>query len=460
VPSRGSGGGAAIGLLAVWLVAACPRPRSATPAPSPLPPWQVELVTSGAISVGGIAVNDDGVVAVSVGATARTSAGTAELVPHGGGASLAVFAAGGEVLWAQRIDGKAGATAIDAEVAVVAVTGTPASEVRVGDQPVILRGEPGAALAAFAIADGSLTWTRVLGSTQWVVVRAVARTAAGGTVAVGSFAGTLRIGDRVVTSAGGSDGFVVQLAATGEADWLLRFGGDGADAATAVATTATGVVFGGSFTGTAGLRGLTLVAEDPRALGADGFVAVADDRGGAIWARTFGGPRDDAVAGVTVTNAGLIAACATFRGDVVVDGRAIATRGLADAAVVTFDDRGVRRGITVIGGGDYDSATAIAAAGDRLIVGAAYSGRVVVGDRTLDGDGGDGALVAALTSSGEVSRVYDLSGPGRETIAALAGVARGWAAVVRHTAGVRIDDWSAAAPADPHGGAALVFRGR
>jgi hypothetical protein len=272
----------------------------------------------------------------------------------------------------------------------------------------------------------------------------------------------MRAGDQVVSAAGLSDGFAVRVGPAGEVRWLIRIGGERGDAIAAVAAApgkAGGVVVGGTFTGTADARGVVLEPIVGEAFAADGFVARIDDDGAVRWAKAFGGERDDAVAGVAILHSGLVAVAATLRGDALVDGKVVSTRGLADAALITFDDRGSRRAVALIGGGDYDSATGLAARGDDLVLAATYSGKLVLGDASLDADGGDGALIAILDPSGEAIRVLDIAGAGRETAAALAAVPAGWAAAIRHTAGARIGGAVITSPADPYAGAAIVVRG-
>src|SRR4051794_35083907 len=85
-----------------------------------------------------------------------------------------------------------------------APAGTVAGRVR--------RGEPGAAVAALEAATGAQAWKLAVDSTEWAVIAAIA--AAGVGVAIGgTFSGTLRIGDRVVSSAGDTDGFAARLTA-------------------------------------------------------------------------------------------------------------------------------------------------------------------------------------------------------------------------------------------------------
>jgi hypothetical protein len=394
----------------------------------PLTPWQLELEAAGGFDA--IALADDGRVATAYGGV--------------------TVAAAGKPLWARPVEGVR-ALAFAGDAVVVAVTGT-------GDG---FRGDPGAALLGLAAGDGAETWRRPIGATGWVVVRAMAALPGGDVVAAGSFNGTMRAGDAVVTAGGLSDGFAVRVGPAGEVRWLIRIGGERGDAIAAVAAapgTAGGVVVGGTFTGVADARGVALRPIVDQTFAADAFVARLDDDGAVRWAKPFGGELDDAVAGVAITYSGTVAVAATLRDDALIDGKVVSTRGLADAALITFDDRGSRRAVALIGGGDYDSASGLAARGDDLIFAASYSGKVVLGDASLDADGGDGALIAVLDTSGEAVRVVDVAGAGRESVPALAAVPAGWAAAIRHTAGARIGDTTITSPADPYAGAAIVVR--
>jgi len=433
-------------------------PRPAGPRAAPLASWQVVLETKGAGGFGGVALAADGRVAASFQASGAATAGGAELASPVGGAGVVLFA-GGKARWARTLP-HAGAVALSGDLVVAAIAGT--GNLEVGGARRTLRGDPGAALVGLAARDGADRWVRPVGATGWVVVRALATLPGGDVAAAGSFAGTLRAGDRVLTAGGPSDGFALRLGPRGEVRWAIRIGGERADAITAIAAAPAaggGLVVGGTFMGTADARGVALEAIEPTSIHADGFVARLGDDGSVAWARVFGGESDDAVAGVAITGAGLIGVAATLREDARVDDKLVQTRGLADAAVLTFDGEGHRRAIAVIGGADYDSASGLTASGDDLVVAASYSGHVVVGDTSLDAAGGDGAVIALIDGSGVIRGVHDVTGAGRETIAGLAGAPGGWAAALRHSAGAKLDTEILGAPNDPYGGAAIVVRG-
>src|SRR5206468_2250670 len=78
-------------------------------------------------------------------------------------------------------------------------------------------------------------WQIAFDSTDWAIVSSLAGAPDGGAIVGGSFAGTLRASARVVSTAGGSDGFVARVSPSGEVAWLVRLGGAGADAVQGVA---------------------------------------------------------------------------------------------------------------------------------------------------------------------------------------------------------------------------------
>jgi hypothetical protein len=447
------------------LLAGCPRGGAEHPRAAAIASFTARIETQGAGGFGAVALAPDGAAVVSFQASGAATLGGEELASPVGGAGVAYLAPEGATTWARSLP-RAGAVAIAGDVVVAAIAGS--GEVEAGGAKTTLRGDPGAALVGLAVSDGGDRWIRPLGATAWVVVRAItampcgAGPGCGDVVAVGSFAGTLRAGDEVVIAAGPSDGFAVRVGPDGAVRWLIRIGGERADAITAVGAApkpGDGLVVGGTFMGTADARGVPLEAIEPRAIHADGFVARLDDDGAVRWAHPFGGELDDAVAGVAINGGGIVGVAATLRESAVIDSKVVNARGLADAALLTFDDKGHRRAITVLGGNDYDSAAGLAATGDSFVAAVAYSGRITVGDTSLDAQGGDGALLAVLDGSGVARQVLDVAGAGRETVTGVAGVPGGWAATLRHTAGAQVGTEMFGAPKDPYGGSAVLVRG-
>jgi len=468
------GRGASRLALAAVALSGCRTP-AAPGAGRPLAPWVAVARTAGTALVRGLDVAPDGRVAVSLGhrgevslggrtipgAADRDEAAVLLLAPPAAGAAAPVAA------WAIPAAAQPGPVAIgDAEV-VVALGG--AGTLRVGDADHAVRGDPGAVVVGLGAGDGRPRWTVDLGSTDWVVVADVAALAGGDVAVAGQFAGTLRAGASVVTSAGGSDGFVARLGG-GAVRWLVRVGGRQADGVAGVAALGDRVAIAGTFAEAADLRGSELVAVAPDSPAADGFVAALGADGAVAWVHRFASPAEDAVAGIAVTVGGAVAVAATVRGPVQVSDAAgtvtaagvndFSGHGSADGLIATWDAAGHLRSSVLVGGADYDGLRGIAAVGDQLVAGGWFSGRITLGGETFVAGGGDDAFLVVLDSQAAVVRGIAVTGDGREDVTAVAAAPGGWAAAIAHTTAARIGDAALPAPADPLGGVAIVFAPR
>jgi hypothetical protein len=259
-----------------------------------------------------------------------------------------------------------------------------------------------------------------------------------------------------VSSAGRSDGFVAHIAATGAIAWLVRVGGPGADSIAGVAAAGAQIAIAGTFAAGADLLGQPLPAFDERSLHADAFVAELDPGGALVWAQTFGGKADEAVAGVAIHPSGRVAVAATIRDTVHLAGADLVATGPTTGLVAWFLPGGGAGPTLLLGGTELDGLRAITASGDHLVVAGFYSGSLRLGDRTFTAAGGDDAYLVELASSGTIVDAWPVTGDGREEITALAALPGGFLAGIAHTASARLGDAKLPAPADPMSGAALV----
>lgn len=362
---------------------------------------------------------------------------------------------GSAITWTAKPAGMIGPLAIVGPLLVGSVEGT--GQVAVGP-PVELRGDPAAIIAAYDRATGALRWRLAVDSTEWALVSSV--TAIGNDLLVGgSFGGTLRIGAKVVSSAGGSDGFLARVTPAGQLVWIVRLGGAGADSVQGVAATATRIAIAGTVTSGAEIHGAALPPIDERLPYGDAFVAELDGNGARTWSATFGSRADDAVAGVAIDASGRIAVAASVHDVVRVGSATLTARGTGDGLVVWYGEGGEIGATTLVGGSDFDGLRAIAAVGNRIVVGGFYSGTLELAGEKLTAGGGDDAFLAALDASGTVATAWHVGGAGREEITSLSALPGGFIAGVAHTAAATIDDDTLAAPADPASGAAIVVRG-
>ena len=330
-----------------------------------------------------------------------------------------------------------------------------------------MRGEPGSRISAFDATTGKPAWSLDVDATEWAVITSIA--AAGDDFVIGgTFSGTLRIGARVVSSAGKADGFVARIAATGQIGWLVRVGGPGEDAVQGVAARGDRIAIAGTFMTGADVLGQPLETyEDKLETDAkkrhelpysDAFAATFDGDGHRVWAQSFGGSEDDTVAGVAIDDAGRVIVAATVRGSLLVNNATLVAKGPADGLVAWWSRDGTPGSAVLLGGLDFDGLRAIVAVDQRVVVGGFFSGALPIGGRTLSAGGGDDAFVAALDDGGKVVALWQAGGDGREEITALAAIPGGFVAGVSHTAGASISGVAVPAPSDPMTGAVIVVR--
>jgi hypothetical protein len=355
------------------------------------------------------------------------------------------------------LHGTAGPMATSGALVALALAGTGDLGPK-GDGPLFeVRGEPGAALVALVGMTGEPRWRLALDANEWVVVSSLAGTDDGFVIG-GSFSGSLRIANTVVTSAAKSDGFVARVRADGTLAWLVRVGGPGADAVQGVAVRGDRIAIAGTFAGGADLLGAALPAFDENSPFADGFVGVLDGEGRRVWSSTFGGKQAETIAGVAIDDHGNVAVAGSARGVVHVAGADLVANGPADGLVAWWDAKGTAQRAVLVGGSDVDDVRAIVAVGDHIVVGGVYAGTIDLGTAQLVAGGGDGAFVATFDHRGAVIAAFDVAGAGREEIVGLAAMPQAVLAGVAHTADATITGAALPSPKDPLTGAALVVR--
>lgn len=428
---------------------ACPSPRA--PGAISVDDRALEVGRAGRTLTG--VASRNGALYAAVGA-ARPQASTTIAAYAAGatGAGRSTGAGGATPVWQAELDGFGGPLAVTGDVVVATIGGSGT----VGG--IALRGDPGAVLVGLDAARGAKRWQLAVDGTEWVSVATIAG-ARDGVLIGGSFSGTLRIGDRVVSSAGRTDGFVAKVSAAGAIVWLRRLGGPGSDSVAGIAVSGEQLAIAGTYAAGAEILGEPLAAFDERSLHVDGFVAALDSNGNKRWAVGFGGAADEVVAGVAIDASGRIAVAATVRDTVHVAGTDLVVNGGSDGLVAWWSGDGAAGAAVLLGGPDLDSLRAIAALGDHVVVAGSYAGALRLGTQDLHAAGGDDAFFAELAPTGTVVRAWPISGDGREEVTALASQPGGFIAGVAHSAGARIGNDTLPSPADPMAGAALIVRG-
>ncbi len=147
-----------------------------------------------------------------------------------------------------------------------------------------------------------------------------------GLLVAGEFSGTLEFGGEPRTSAGGRDGYVARLDAEGRELRLQPLGGIGFQAATSVATTATGrLVVAGRFSGA------LHVGEDRlgSAGGSDVFLASFDADGAPLWSERFGDGFDQQARAVAMDERGNAIVVGDFAGTLDLGGDPLGAPGIS-----------------------------------------------------------------------------------------------------------------------------------
>ncbi len=132
---------------------------------------------------------------------------------------------------------------------------------------------------------GELAWNRVLIGTEACDVVGLGADADGSIVTLGTFSGTLDLGQGPITSAGANDIFLARYNSDGSLRWARRFGDALDQESVAVEVDGAGnIVIVGTFAGSFDFDGEYLV----NAGGDDAFIARLTPTGDRVWTRSFG----------------------------------------------------------------------------------------------------------------------------------------------------------------------------
>jgi len=251
-----------------------------------------------------------------------------------------------------------------------------------------------------------MAWTMQLYGDYDGEVGGVAMAPDGDVIVVGSFAGTIDTLDGPISSVGGPDVLVAKVAWSGELRWARRYGQEGAQRATAVDVDDDGrIAIGGELEGDL-IAGEKVVSS---AGGTDGFIALLNQDGEMRWAKTIGDTvLDDGsaeaehqtVAAVKLMPGGGIAAGGSFFGDVTIGADHHVSDG-EDSFVVQSDTYGKLFWSRAIGGPGDQRLTSLDVNGDgRIFLGGAFTNVAVLGPHKLEAQGSEDIFAAALDAEG------------------------------------------------------------
>jgi len=283
------------------------------------------------------------------------------------------------------------------------------------------------ATARTAPASSSGEWSvglsRLLGGTDWDEITAVTRDALGHIIVCGATYSSGWIAGGFDTTWGGiGDAFVAKLTASGELLWATYLGGEGDDAARAVAVDALGNIYVAGYTRSSGW----VAGGYDTSYGGygDAFVAKISPQGAHVWSTYLGGSAYDGAEAVVCDADGNVYAAGTtgssgwgYRGfDSGYNG------GTFDGFLAKLSPNGARLWASYLGGSGWDTAAGLAAAPDGVVVvgKTSSSGWIAGGHQTAYLGGAFDAY--ALKASADGQRVWStyLGGSGEDAAVSVA----------------------------------------
>lgn len=302
----------------------------------------------------------------------------------------------GRVVWRQRMGGpgadRASVVAADAGRIALGLQLTASTDPEAIPPPPGADGQPAqpARIDAALIVlhpDGRLAWRHTLHSSRDARISAIALTADNGIAVAGTFAGTVRVAGRSLTSAGATDVFVARFDAQGAPAWALRLGGPGADTAQALAAWSERLIVAGTFDGNVDV-GEHLV-ESPSAF----VLALAGD-GAPAWLRLLG--PEAMPQALSITPGGALYLAGHFRGNLQLGDHVLDSHGQTDAFLGRLDDQGIPRWLIQLGGPGIDHARGLAATSRGVILGGTFEDRLTLGQTELASAGASDAFAVEI----------------------------------------------------------------
>ena len=183
--------------------------------------------------------------------------------------------------------------------------------------------------------DGNNLWSHDYGDYYNQAWATVATDASGNAILTGYFFGTVDFGGGPLTSAGGTDLFVVKFDASGAHLWSQRFGDEEFQNSGPIAADDLGhIVLTGGLYGTLDFGGGPLTSAGAN----DVFVAVFDGDGDHLWSRRFGDVADQYGTSVDAYGAGSIVLTGGLSGTADFGGGSLTSAGSEDVFIAKFSE--------------------------------------------------------------------------------------------------------------------------
>ena len=246
--------------------------------------------------------------------------------------------------------------------------------------------------------SATFQWVSTFGSTSIDVGEDITVDSSGNSYITGYFEGTVDFGGGSVTSAGAADIFILKLNSSGTFQWVNIFGGTSTDVGQGIAVDSSGNSYiTGYFQGTVDFGGgnVTSAGSD------DIFVLKLNSSGTFQWVSTFGGTSIDIGEDITVDSSGNSYITGWFRETVNFGGGNVTSAGGGDILVLKLNSSGTFQWVNTYGGtsGDVGEGITVDSSGNSYITGW-FRETVDFGGGNVTSAGGSDIFVLKLNSSG------------------------------------------------------------
>lgn len=257
-------------------------------------------------------------------------------------------------------------------------------------------------LLSLGSADGAYRAAYRYGGANDESVTALAVDSTGAPILTGAFAASVDFGGGMLTSAGGTDGYILKVSPAGAHLWSKRFGD-------AYQDTGGGIAIGpgddvnlvATFIGSADVGGGKVNAVN--AVAADILVARFAADGTHKWSKGAGARSDALLPSIALDGSGNLLLMATFDGSFSMGGAIFSSDGLYDVVVAKWDASGSHQWSYRFAGPDYDLPDAIAAdaQGNVIAVGHYKGNSRMAGGAYMKSFGSYDGWIAKLAPSGQ-----------------------------------------------------------
>ncbi len=246
--------------------------------------------------------------------------------------------------------------------------------------------------------SGSHLWSRRYGGPSDDICEGVAVDGGGNVLLTGHFSGTADFGTGGLTSAGASDIYLAKYSGSGAPIWVRRFGGGSNDRGFAVDADASGnVVVTGYMVGTVDFGGGPLTSDGQ----ADVFLAKYSSTGAHVWSKQFGGSSSDIGQSVAIDGGGNVALTGYFQGSADFGGSVLSSAGANDGFAARYDGTGRHLWSRRFGNGSDDRGIGVATDSlGNVIVTGTFVDPVDFGGGTIGNSGGGDIFLVKYSAGG------------------------------------------------------------